>query len=76
MKNGLCLKCGSREIYRRGPDNYGTNEKIVVKAGFVTKGAAPDKYVCLGCGYLESYLPLEENAEMVREHWQRVAEPS
>jgi len=31
---------------------------IALKGDLVSKGAAPDKYICVACGYLEYYLPM------------------
>ena len=73
MKSGICPKCGSPEIYR-SPGNPASQEAVVLKGGLFSKGAAPEKYLCGACGYMEYYLPLTSgNLEMVREHWEQVA---
>jgi hypothetical protein len=71
MKNGLCPKCGSAEVYRRAGDPYG-HELITLKGEVFSKGIAPDKYLCGVCGYLEYYVSLQEDIQIVRENWQRI----
>lgn len=72
MKNGTCPKCGAKEVYTQ-VGNMAAQEGISLKGGVINKGAAPDKYICLACGYLEYYLPLSpENVKLVRENWKPV----
>lgn len=71
MKDGICPKCSGREVYRRDGSRF-ANEMIELKGDFISQGAAPDKYLCATCGYLEYYLPITEKIEMVRENWDRV----
>ena len=57
MKNGICPKCGSSEVYAgTGLTNkagyYGVNSVPITYWIY----AALDNYVCAGCGYVESYL--------------------
>ena len=65
MKDGLCPKCGSHEIYsgqhlfpKSGP--FGSNSIPVS----LTSLAALDNYVCVDCGYLESYVESSKLAEI------------
>lgn len=72
MKNGICPQCKGQEVYCSA-GNSASQEAIILKGGVLNKGAAPEKYVCGTCGYLEYYLPLGNgNLEMIREHWDRV----
>ena len=71
MKNGICPKCAAREIYRHAGSGF-VNENITLQGGFFSKGAAPDKYICVACGYLEYYLPITEDIQLVRDNWERV----
>ncbi len=48
------------------------NENIILTDGFFAKGAAPDKYICAACGYLEYYLSNAEGMELVRKHWEAI----
>ena len=52
MKNGICPKCASREVYRHTGSPF-AHEQITLKGTLISKGVAPDKYVCVACGYLE-----------------------
>ena len=71
MKRGVCPKCAAREVYRHAGSRF-ANEMITLKGDFVSKGAAPDKYICAACGYLEYYLPITEDIQLVRENWELV----
>ncbi len=76
MKNGICPKCQSGEVYRhKGSEN---SERITLKEAAIPVFGAfaqitwPDKYVCLSCGYIEYYLPEAANLELVKENWEKV----
>ncbi len=71
MKNGTCPKCGSHEIYHH-VGNQTSQELVTLVGGVISKGVAPDKYACVACGYLEYYLPLNNELQAIREHWERV----
>ena len=71
MKNGICPKCASNEVYRQAGTQF-AHEMITLKGGLISQGVAPDKYICVACGYLEYYLPLTEDLQLVRDHWERV----
>jgi len=42
---------------------------IELEGELISHGAAPDKYLLLPLCYLEYYLPLADNLELVLEHW-------
>lgn len=72
MKKGICSKCNSPEIYHQ-EGNIHSPEIVTLKGKVFGKGVAPDKYICISCGYLEYYLPInEENAKLIRENWKRL----
>lgn len=71
MQNGVCPKCGGKEIYQQSGSKF-AHEMIELKGGLVSHGAAPDKYICAACGYLEYYLPLTGNIEIIRENWKKI----
>lgn len=73
MKKGQCPKCESREVYsgkdismKRGA--YGSNS---VPITFMA-GAPKDNYVCLNCGYVESYITREKDFEKIKKKWPQV----
>ena len=72
MKSGVCPKCASREVYHRIGSRF-PNEMINLNDKFITKSVAPDKYVCGRCGYLEFYVPINEDFQIVRDEWERVS---
>lgn len=71
MKNGTCPKCAAQEVYRQTGSRF-AHEMITLKGDLISKGAAPDKYICVSCGYLEYYLPLTEDMQLVRDNWEHV----
>jgi predicted nucleic-acid-binding Zn-ribbon protein len=72
MQTGHCPKCQSTQVYRR-TDPLAAYEMIALRGGVISHGAAPEKYLCLACGYLELYLPLSpEQQEIVRADWEHV----
>jgi hypothetical protein len=71
MKNGICPKCNGNEVYWFAGSGF-ANEALNLTKGFIAKGTWPDKYVCVGCGYLEYYLPSPDDLQVVREKWERV----
>ncbi len=75
MKNGKCPKCKAKEIYS-GEDRkikkgvYGAN--TIPLGGFFGGQLALDNYVCVNCGYMESYLGSREDREKIRQQWKEV----
>ncbi len=67
----ICPKCGAREIFCKAGSRF-VNEMITITGDLISKGAAPTKYICVACGYLEYYLPITKDIQLVREHWERV----
>lgn len=65
MKNtGACPKCGSRKIVRV-PDNarrYASGNNIYTSSFTLAKKIPVIRYVCCGCGYVESWV--ERRAEL------------
>jgi ribosomal protein S27AE len=71
MKRGICPKCESREVFYQ-PGHPLQSEKVTLKSGVVSRGTAPDRYVCGSCGLVEYYLSGAEDLEVVRETWEPV----
>ena len=75
VKSGVCPKCRSSQVYsgadiplKKGP--FGSNAIPVS----MTSIAALDNYVCLECGYVESYIGETEKLKEIHRKWIRVAE--
>ncbi|MEW6670595.1 MAG: hypothetical protein AB1427_02775 [Thermodesulfobacteriota bacterium] len=75
MKENKCPKCGSTDIYA-GTDVYPksgpfTSNSIPVS---LTSIAALDNYVCIQCGYVESYVAEADKLKEISKKWARVKE--
>ena len=80
MRNGACPKCSSHSIYSaRGGLKYGTQGALVapIEPGF--KGIQPTmqaegmwQFMCVNCGYLETYALDDATRDFVRQHWRAV----
>jgi predicted nucleic-acid-binding Zn-ribbon protein len=80
MKSGQCPKCGSFDVYSGAyvPDKsggYGSNT-IPVSGGLFSRSVALDNYVCVNCGYVESYISDEEQLRRIADKWPRVVDES
>lgn len=67
MRDGICPKCGSDEIYRG--QRIGLYKSIVI-ALFTT--AIPHIYVCTACGYFEQYIEKHKHLEKIKQNWHHV----
>ncbi|MDQ3800068.1 MAG: hypothetical protein M3384_11485 [Acidobacteriota bacterium] len=67
MKDGICPKCGEREVYTRRDGNYGLNIPISMFSK-----AFLELYVCARCGYLEFYVQSEEKLKQIPETFKKV----
>jgi predicted nucleic-acid-binding Zn-ribbon protein len=73
MKDGICPKCAATEVYSHLPKATNPSESITITDSFINRGAMPEKFLCLACGYLEYYLPLDEKIrEAVTTTWAKV----
>jgi hypothetical protein len=78
MRNGICPKCHSNEVYSGAnvatkTNAYGMNA-IPIRGGiYFSPVTAPlDNYVCVRCGYHESYVSDERKLAEIAERWTRV----
>lgn len=78
MKNGICPKCGSKEVHtgstmtsrgKAGPEGVNT---IPITSGVMPSVVALDNYVCVNCGYTESYISDTNKLHKIAEKWPRV----
>ena len=73
MKNGQCSKCNSLTVYSGAnlPLKGGINciNCIPLTGGFQPQYAALDNYVCVNCGYVESYLSEPEDLLFIAKNW-------
>jgi predicted nucleic-acid-binding Zn-ribbon protein len=66
MKNGICPKCQSDEVYV----DSGTRQGITPLQNFVVN--PPHLYVCADCGYLEFYVQTGFDLSKVKEKFRKV----
>lgn len=67
MKDGICAKCGEREVYARRDGTYGLNVPISMFSKTLL-----ELYVCAACGYLEFYVQNEEKLKQIPETFKKV----
>ena len=78
MRNGICPKCGSHDVYTGAKVSVKTNaygmNAIPIRGGiyFSPVTAALDNYVCGRCGYVESYVADPNKLEEITERWDKV----
>jgi predicted RNA-binding Zn-ribbon protein involved in translation (DUF1610 family) len=77
MRNGQCPKCGSWDVYigTNIPVKRGTyySNSIPIKGHWAQSHAILDNYVCVSCGYVESYILDPGKLKEIAENWDRVA---
>jgi hypothetical protein len=71
MKNGTCPNCDSSEIYAGANLTFKEGRYNVIPISLRT--AAPlDNYVCVECGYVESYIGDRARLEQIKKKWSKV----
>jgi predicted nucleic-acid-binding Zn-ribbon protein len=71
MKNGICPKCGSEEVCINSTASTTNSNTIPITLFYWTRFAF---YVCIDCGYVESYINDEKGQDRIAENWPRVIE--
>ncbi len=70
MKNGVCPKCQSKEVYNGASVSFKSgfnNSNTIPITGF--RGAPLDNYICGQCGYVESYIAREKDLAVIKKRW-------
>jgi hypothetical protein len=74
MKKGKCPKCGSADVRSslgvKGRE-YGESTAIQIGGSLLPRTARVDNYICISCGYLESYVSDQKKLRLIAEHWPR-----
>ncbi len=81
MKNGICPKCQSTEVYRGASTegeglSAGTYNSIVeISAGKKQTTLWVDTYVCRACGYLEMHVANRDDLAVLSEAdgWEKIS---
>jgi hypothetical protein len=75
VKDGKAPKCGSNKVYQGmdipakfGP--FGSNSIPITMLSI----AALDNYVCVECGYVESYIAEQTKLREILKRWPRVVD--
>jgi predicted nucleic-acid-binding Zn-ribbon protein len=77
MKNGQCLKCGSREVFSNTNRKFPALNTMTIGSGnFGNRYAYLDTYVCVHCGYVENYVAKQADLNYIKEEWTAVREES
>ncbi len=75
MKSGQCPKCGSRDVFCNTNRKFPAVHTIPLSSGSVGNRYAPlDMYICVNCGYVESYVAKASDLSYVKEEWVAVKE--
>jgi ribosomal protein S27AE len=73
MKSGICVKCGSRDVYHSVASPR-SSDRVTLKEGLVGRDASSvTRFLCGTCGYLEYYVTNDEDLGIIRESWNKVA---
>lgn len=73
MKSGVCPKCKSTNVFDGSgiPFKKGSYAQYAIKIS-AAFAAALDRYVCVDCGYVESYVAHASKLKTIAETWPRV----
>jgi len=73
MKSGKCPKCRSTNVHDGSvvPHKKGASSQYALKIS-AFYAVALDRYVCAGCGYVESYVTDRSDLERISQEWPRV----
>ena len=70
MKNGICPRCGGKEIF--------AGTRVLYKSGMQHSNTIPvsffcmaklNNFVCGQCGYVESYIAKEKDLATIKKKW-------
>lgn len=77
MRDGICPKCGSDNIYTGGPNKsfvgvplLGSTIMLSLYKSWNGKRIDLTHYGCATCGYIEAYAADEESIQNMKEEWQ------
>jgi ribosomal protein S27AE len=70
MKNGICPRCGGKEIFS---GNTVSNKSGIHYGNCIPislfRVAALDNFVCGQCGYVESFIAKEKDLSIIKKKW-------
>ena len=71
MKKGTCPKCNSKEVYNSLKTIAGVNNSNTIPITGLSY-AKLNNYVCINCGYVESYIAKEKDLEKIKQKWPHI----
>ncbi len=71
MKNGVCPRCHAQEVYSSANIRYKTGNSSTIPLSFL-RSIPLDNYVCINCGYVESYVADQDMLSRVKDIWTRI----
>jgi predicted nucleic-acid-binding Zn-ribbon protein len=76
VRDGVCPKCGSEEVYSSAnvaskTNGWGMNV-IPIQGALVPSAAVLENFVCVACGYVESYIADESKLKDIARLWPKV----
>ncbi len=72
MKSGKCPKCGSTEVYLK-KDGFQRSLTVVLGFGDMRMARFED-YLCMNCGFTESYITNLNDMKDVPDKWTKAGE--
>lgn len=75
LRSGVCPNCGSDRIYSgiNAPMKQGTHDSNAIPIT-LWDSAPLDNYVCVDCGFVESYIGDRRLLEIIARKWPHVSE--
>ena len=68
MRDGICPKCGSHEVYTSLSPGQ---RSFIIVSFWTVRGERLRDYVCADCGYAEQYVLSPNSLEKIRQKWER-----
>lgn len=75
MRNGICPKCNSTEIYKKvnGIGHGDGGGSVYIYTGWITSGTKVESFICTFCGFFESYAIDRDKLNEVAQNWEKVS---
>lgn len=73
MKQGQCPVCQARQVHSGASirNKSGSHDHNAIPITF-WRSVALDNYVCINCGYVESYVSDKRKLDLIAQNWPRV----
>lgn len=68
MRNGICPRCDSRRVHSGRDVPVKSSSSNTIPIDF-THSVALDNYVCVACGYIESYISDLDALRRIANQW-------